>query len=205
MAIEVILFDADGVIQHATHNWQEAFARTLPFEHSVLAQQFTADIFAAETAYLTRAEGFDKALDDVLRIWRLLDFKSSVVDIMLSIEPYDEIMQVIKTIRSNGIRCFVASNQQTHRANYMTAKFGYATKFDGELYSCNLGAAKPSRIFFERALKIAGANSASTLFIDDRGENIEGAIETGLQVILYDGCDGVQHLRSRLSSFGIET
>ena len=99
MAIEVILFDADGVIQHATHNWQEAFARTLPFEHEALVQQFTADIFAAETAYLTRAEGFDDALDDLLKVWRLLDFKSSVIDIMLSIEAYDEVMQVIKTIR----------------------------------------------------------------------------------------------------------
>ena len=87
----------------------------------------------------------------------------------------------------------------------MTTKFGYATKFDGELYSCNLGAAKPSRIFFERALKIAGANSASTLFIDDRGENIEGAIQTGLQVMLYDGSDGVQQLKFQLKSFGIET
>ena len=204
MAIEVILFDADGVIQHATQDWCKAFARTIPFEHGVLAQKFTADIFAAETTHLSRVEGFDQALDDVLKRWHLVEFKSFVIEIMLSIQPYDEVMDVVKTIRRTGIRCFVASNQQTHRAHYMSTRFKYAEKFDGEIYSCNLGAAKPSRVFFKRALETAGAIVGSTLFIDDRAENIEGAVQVGLHAILYDGRSGISCLKSKLCDFGIE-
>ena len=63
----------------------------------------------------------------------------------------------------------------------------YASMFDGELYSCALGAAKPSPLYFERALKAIGANATSTLFIDDRLENVEGARRAGLHSFLYDG------------------
>jgi putative hydrolase of the HAD superfamily len=204
MPIEVILFDADGVIQYAPEDWSDAFARTLAFEDTDQVQKFTADIFAAETAFLSRTNGFDEALNDVLRTWDRIQHRSFVLETMLSIRLHNEVLEVIQAVRARGIRCFIASNQQTQRANFMSTVLGHASMFDGELYSCNLGGAKPSESFFELALKAVGAEASSTLFIDDRPENVLGAHRVGLHSFVYDGRSGVSVLKSQLSNFGID-
>jgi putative hydrolase of the HAD superfamily len=87
----------------------------------------------------------------------------------------------------------------------MSAELGYASMFDGELYSCQLGAAKPSERYFELALEAVGADAASTLFIDDRPENVAGARRVGLASFVYDGRSGVDVLKTHLRGFGIAT
>lgn len=202
MPIKVILFDADGVIQYAQEDWSNAFARCLGLEDPVLVQKFTADIFAAESACLSQVGGFDEALHDVLKAWRYIEQKSSVLKVMMSIHKHNEVLELISTIRTGGTKCYVASNQQTQRAEFMSTQLGYASIFDGELYSCNLGAAKPSELYFERALKAAGADASSTLFVDDRPENVAAARQIGIQSFIYDGRSGVTVLKSLLRDFG---
>lgn len=203
MSIEVVLFDADGVIQYAPENWSHAFARALACGNPELEQRFTKDIYAAETACLTRSDGFDEALHDVLKIWDRVEHKPSILQAMLSICPHSEVLGTIKTIRAGGTRCYIASNQQAQRAEFMSTELGYASIFDGELYSCKLGAAKPSELYFELALKAVGTDAGSTLFIDDRPENVEGARRAGLKAFLYDGRSGVAVLKSHLRNFEV--
>jgi len=201
--IEVILIDADGVIQYSPEEWGEAFARCLGREYAHLAQNFTADIFAAEAACLSQVGGFDQALDDVLNAWDCMAKKSFVLDAMMSIHKHNEVLEVFSAVRADGAKCYIASNQQTQRAEFMSAELGYASTFDGELYSCRLGAAKPSELYFELALKAAGADANSTLFIDDRPANVAGARRAGLQSFVYDGRSGAAVLKSHLRDFGL--
>ena len=202
--INTILIDADGVIQYAPQDWSDGFARLLAFDNFDQVAKFTSDVFAAETACLSQIEGFDQALDKVLEAWNRLNSKSLVIDTMFTIEPHDHVMKIVEAVRARGIRCYVASNQQTQRANFMSAKFDYSTKFDGELYSCVLGAAKPSERFFELALEAVGAKANQTLFIDDRAENVAGAHRTGLHSMVYDGRSGASNLTAQLRNFGIQ-
>ena len=205
MPIETLLVDADGVIQYALEDWSHAFARCLACGDPEMEQQFTRDIFAAETACLSRSEGFDEALHDVLKAWDRVEHKSSIRQAMLSIRPHGEVLETIRAVRASGTRCYIASNQQAQRATFMSTELGYASMFDGELYSCRLGAAKPSELYFELALKAVGADAYSTLFIDDRPENVEGARRAGLQAFLYDGRSGAAVLKSHLREFGLLT
>jgi hypothetical protein len=76
MPIEVILIDADGVIRYAPEDWSVAFARALAFEDADQVQRFTADVFAAETACLSRVDGFDDVLRNVLKAWDRIEQKS---------------------------------------------------------------------------------------------------------------------------------
>ena len=205
MAIDVLLIDADGVIQYAPEDWSDAFGRCLGGGDPGLAQKFTADIYAAETACLCRVDGFDEALHDVLKTWERVEQKSLVRQAMLSIRRYHEVQDVVSAVRASGIRCYVASNQQAQRAAFMSTELGYASMFDGELYSCKLGAAKPSERYFELALEAVGADARSTLFIDDRPENVAGAQRVGLASFVYDGRSGATVLKAYLRSFGITT
>lgn len=205
MPIKAILIDADGVIQYAPEDWSLAFARCLGHEDPTLVQKFTADVYAAETACLSRIGGFDEALHGVLRTWGCLEQKSLVLAAMMSIHKHNEVLELISTVRANGTKCYIASNQQTQRAEFMSAELGYSSMFDGEIYSCNLGVAKPSELYFELALKAVGAEAGSTLFIDDRPENVDGARRAGLPSFVYDGRSGAAVLKAHLSSFGIAT
>lgn len=203
LTIEAMLIDADGVIQYAPEDWSDAFARCLGCKDPELERRFTADIYAAETACLSRVDGFDDALHEVLKRWDRIAQKPRVLEAMLSIRRHHEVLEAISAVRASGIRCYIASNQQAQRAAFMSSELGYASMFDGELYSCHLGAAKPSALYFERALKAVGADACSTLFIDDRPENVAGARRVGLPAFVYDGRSGVAVLQSRLRDFGI--
>ena len=76
-----------------------------------LARKFTADIFAAETACRSRADGFDEALHDVLKTWDRIDQKAFVLEAMLSIHHHNEVLDLLRAVRAIGIRCYIASNQ----------------------------------------------------------------------------------------------
>lgn len=203
MPIEALLIDADGVLQYAPEPWSAGFARAMPFASLEEAHRFTSEVSAAETAHLACAEGFDEALEGVLRRWDCRAHRSSVLGTMLNILTHDEVHGLVKAIRAGGTRCFIASNQQAGRAEFMSSGLGYASLFDGELYSCHLGAAKPVGLYFERALEAIGVAAGSALFIDDRPENVEGARQAGLQAFVYDGRSGVAVLEARLREFGV--
>ena len=65
------------------------------------------------------------------------------------------------------------------------ALFGLRNIFTAFFTSCWMGALKPSRRIYERALGIAQAQAASSLIIDDRERNLETARQLGMQTISF--------------------
>jgi len=63
--------------------------------------------------------------------------------------------------------------------------FGISQIFEAFLSSCWLGVRKPIRRFYHRALGIAHAEPASSLFIDDRQQNLTPARALGMNVIHF--------------------
>jgi len=57
--------------------------------------------------------------------------------------------------------------------------------FKGDAISCFLGAVKPHRAYYERALAKCGLRAEQVLFVDDRPENVEGAREYGITTVQY--------------------
>lgn len=202
-AIRTLLVDADGVIQYAPTDWLDAFSLCLGDEDPELRQRFTDEIYAAETACLTGRDDFAERLRLVLAKWNRAAAFQQILDAMFSIEAHAEIVRVFQALRRGGVRCYLASNQQSSRARHMSATFDYSRHFDGEFYSCFLGAAKPEARFFELALAASGAAPASTLFIDDRPANVEAARRSGLHALLFDGRDGAAALWRELAPFGL--
>ena len=54
-----------------------------------------------------------------------------------------------------------------------------------DAFSCAIGAVKPDREYYERALRKFGIRAEESLFIDDRPENVEGAVTFGIPSLLY--------------------
>ena len=203
MNIKNILFDADGVLQYPTRDWQPALQIVLGLNGESQARSVLDDIFEAETEALTSTTGFAALLELRLAKWGCAQFLPETLDILHAIEVHADIMQVVQAIRCSGIGCHIASNQQALRAKHMSEALNYGSLFDGEFYSCFVGAAKPRAAFFERVVAKLGCDAGDLLFVDDRPENVEAAQQAGLKAMVFLGSAGAPSLRSQLQKFGV--
>jgi len=77
------------------------------------------------------------------------------------------------------------NNEADELNRHRIEKFGISEIFEAFLSSCWLGVRKPMKKFYERGLGIAQAKPASSLFIDDRQQNLAPASALGMNVIHF--------------------
>jgi putative hydrolase of the HAD superfamily len=87
--------------------------------------------------------------------------------------------------RNSGFSMMTLNNESEELNKYRIEKFGIAEIFEAFLSSCWLGVRKPIRRFYNRGLGIAHAEPESSLFIDDRPQNLISATMLGINVIHF--------------------
>ena len=162
------------------------------------------DFDAAERSALSVSAGFEDALASVLERWNCAGQLHEVLQILTTIEIYDDVLDAVQALRLAGMPCHLATNQQAHRARHMSEVMAYRELFDREFYSCYLGAAKPEAAYFSTILRELDLPGQSVLFLDDREENVAAANQAGLRAAVYDGSEGVTELRRVLQNFGLK-
>lgn len=198
-AVTAVLFDADGVVQRPTSDWWSRLSSLVPGD----GEAFVADLMAAEKPCLVGKGDFRDALADVLRRW------NSTASVDEALEPWSwfaaepEVVSLIGTLRSAGVGCHLATNQQAYRRAIMQDERGYGEWFDQTFYSCDLGLAKPDPAYFRSILATLGLPASSVLFIDDNVANVAAASSVGLQASHYDLSAGVPALASVLRRYGL--
>jgi putative hydrolase of the HAD superfamily len=182
--IRAILFDADGVIQTADETFipqlKSLIAET---EH---ADRFLAEVFAAEKPCMAGKKDFAEELERVLETWDVHIPIQQALAIWQLIHPVPGILHKISTIRQTGVPCYLATNQELHRANYMRVGLNYDSLFDGAFYSCDIGAVKPDESYFHKVLSLLAIPAKELLFIDDKDMNVEAAQACGLNAFQFD-------------------
>lgn len=91
-------------------------------------------------------------------------------------------------------KCMVgALNNEARETNeYRFTKFGLRQYFKVILSSCYLGLGKPNPAIYLRALDILGRPAERILFVDDRAENVAGALQAGMQAIHFKNEEQLQ-------------
>ena len=198
---DVILFDVGGVL--LTNGWDTS-ERALAIERFHLnADSFEARHRAAYPAWERGAIPLNVYLDATVfneprsfsedEFFRFMLAQSKLLP--------DGALGILKELAASN-KCLIgALNNEARETNeYRFETFGLRRHFKVSLSSCYLGLRKPDLAIYEAALDILGRPAERVLFIDDRMENVEGAVKAGMKAIKFAGED---RLRSELVSLGI--
>ena len=181
--IKVIIFDADGVTietEMFSVQYQCDFGvpaeEMLPFFRGVFGKCKTGEAdLKEELQPWLRKWKWEKSVDEFLEYW----FKTED-------HINEKIVGEVKKLRARGIKCFLATNQEKYRTNYMRKQMGFNKIFDNIFSSAEVGFKKPDKEFFQAIMKeLKRLKKQEILFWDDREKNILGAKKFGFKAYIY--------------------
>jgi putative hydrolase of the HAD superfamily len=198
---DVILFDVGGVL--LTNGWDHS-------ERAAAAKYFHLDLAPFEARHAAAYPAWERGetlLKDYLdatvfnepRPFSQDDFFGFMLN-QSKLLP-DGALGILEELSASD-KCMVgALNNEARETNeFRFESFGLRNYFAVALSSCYLGLRKPDPPIYKRALDILGRPAERVLFIDDRAENVAGAVSVGMRGIQFLGADS---LRRQLVSLGI--
>lgn len=200
MAIQHILFDADGVLQDLPGGW---YAAMEPYVGD-RARDFLHETWSDEMPMLAGRGDYLPVLAASLEKYNVRTPATEVYDaVWKNIVLIEESLDIVRTLKRNGYGVHLGTNQECYRGAHMRETLGYDDLFDVSCYSYDLGVAKPDPAFFTRAAERIGADVDSILFIDDMPKNITGARTAGLHAEQWDFTQGHTTLHTLFTHHGI--
>jgi putative hydrolase of the HAD superfamily len=198
---DVILFDVGGVL--LTNGWDHG-------ERAAAAKYFHLDLAPFEARHAAVYPAWERGetlLKDYLdatvfnepRHFSQDDFFGFMLN-QSKLLP-DGALGILEELAASD-ECMVgALNNEARETNeFRFESFGLRNYFAVALSSCYLGLRKPDVAIYKRALDILGRPAERILFIDDREENVAGALAAGMKGIRFEGSD---KLRPELVSLGV--
>ena len=197
-APKAVLWDADGVLQRGIASWDERFSDAVDGKVEAFEAVVWGELELALTGQLDMVAHVHQAIEDlgitdrdaVFGLWRLLD-------------PVPESRDLVTSLRSSGVPCYLATNQDNLRASTMRELMGYDDLLDGSYYSCEVGAAKPDAAYFLHIADDLGVVPRELVFVDDAPVNVDAAAELGVAAVLWQYDEGIDVLRERLGAVGV--
>lgn len=109
--------------------------------------------------------------------------------------PIPGMEELLVELREKGKRLYLLSNIGK---TFITHKdeFPILNRFDGCLYSADVGVIKPAREIFECLCKTYGLDPAECIFIDDNADNVAAAKSFGIDALQFFG--DAEELKARL-------
>jgi putative hydrolase of the HAD superfamily len=121
---------------------------------------------------------------------------------------------VLRAVKNSGCTCGLVSNTEALLTDYDLDRLNLGGAFETMCLSSDVGAKKPDRKIFEKALMELGVKSSEALFVgDDLHTDVAGAREVGLDVIFLsdkassgdDAGHGTEVVRCRPEESAIKT
>lgn len=105
------------------------------------------------------------------------------------------------TLKQRGLRTAILSNISDNVLESVARAFAWIQRFDVQVWSYQLGIAKPDPAIYRHTLAHLGVRPEETLFIDDKRVNVEAARALGIQAVEFST---VEKLRADLIAAGLD-
>ena len=153
-------------------------------------------LFRYETGLMTRQELYE----DVRRFTGYRgDFKTFGRIFGDIFKEIPEMVELHATFRQKGFPTYIFSNTNDLAIEHIRGNFPFFARFDGYIYSYEVGAMKPNAKIYEALEALSGRRGAEILYLDDRKENIDAGAARGWQVVLQES---PQKTRAALKALG---
>ena len=193
-AINQVLFDIGGVL--GSNGWDRE-------QRAVAVEKFALDgedfqyrheetVGAFESGQISLDEYLDVTVFWQPRAFSRDDFKRFMFSLST---PWADSLDVVRRLRQRTrgrptrVRMATLNNESRELNEYRIRYFGLCELFDVFFSSCWLGVRKPTRQIYEHVLGMTQADPASSVFVDDREQNLAPARALGMQTIRFTSAD----------------
>lgn len=197
----VLVLDCDGVVltgHPGGGRWDQHIAR----DFGLTPERLQAHFF--QPHWPSIGTGRADLFEVLERVWPQLecrgDAKSFVDYWFANDSAMDErVLAQVDAWRAAGRKAYLGTTQEHHRARYLWQTLGLKTRFDGMLYSAELGAKKPDAAFYAAAqARLPVRDASEVIFLDDLIGNVEAARAHGWRAHHFQT---TEDLRAALSQF----
>jgi putative hydrolase of the HAD superfamily len=189
MKTPIVLFDADGVLTLPEEVFSVAYAQAYGLDPEPFEEFFHNDWAAIVTGQKDLKESiaahpdlwqWQGSVDDLLEYW----FKTEDV-------RNEELLAVIREMKSKGVPCYLATEQERYRGEYMK-NIMFKDLFDGYFITSELGVPKTDPRFFEVIIDELkrhhfGLEPKGIIFFDDSQSKVDTASSVGIDGRLFTG------------------
>ena len=152
-----------------------------------------------EKIYYSMRTDYDQGIIDGKEYWKRIlsvfntEYSEELAErlILLDAESWSlfnkEILDFIDELKERNYKLAVLSNMPADILEYIYSKSDIFSVFDKTVFSCDLKLIKPDPEIYRKTLEITGCRGEETLFIDDRADNVEAALEEGINTLMYKG------------------
>jgi len=199
-SIELVLFDIGGVL--GSNGWDRE-QRASAVEHFQLDPE-DFQYRHEETAGALEAGMI--SLDEYLNVTVFCEkrefSREAFKEFMFAqSEPWPDSIAVVRDLAASGaVELATLNNESAELNEYRIAHFGLLGIFPTFFSSCWIGVRKPTLAIYKRVLGMTQANPETTLFVDDRQQNLSPAAGLGIRTIHFR--NAVQ-LRTDLRAHGL--
>ncbi len=175
--IKAIVFDADGVIVRPK-TWFFVPAESIYGIPQKTFLEFIHNDF--QRCIKGELELLD-ILPRLLKQWQVRVSASDFIRAWMEHEHHVDavLLEQIQVFRASGTPCYLATNQERNRAEYMKHEMGFQNLFDAIFISSELGTRKPEAAFYQKVQLALGLEPSEILFFDDSNSNVQSAKNLG--------------------------
>lgn len=190
MTVNQLLFDIGGVL--GSNGWDREQRGEAVKQFGLDGDDFQYRHEETVGAFESGQISLDEYLD-VTVFWRQRDFgRDEFKQFMFNLStPWPESLEVVRRLRQSirgrptRVRLATLNNESRELNEHRIRRFGLCELFDVFFSSCWLGVRKPTRVIYEHVLGMTQANPASSVFVDDREQNLAPARALGMQTIHF--------------------
>lgn len=101
------------------------------------------------------------------------------------------LISIVASLRAQGLNCYLATDQEKYRAQYLLESMDFKSVFDASFISCFVHGRKSQDRFWEKVINElkkmpAGIEPDEIAFFDDIQENIDTASTFGVKAFLFE-------------------